>query len=61
MIKVGKAKEGVDVPDLSGGRPACDAIKLDRVPGQLAMFDDHSKVFDLISGEFAFFELQMKV
>ena len=27
----------------------------------MARFDDHSKVFDLISGGFAFFEFQVKV
>ena len=60
-IKVGKAKKGVDILNFSGGRPACDAITFDRIHGQLARFDDHSKVFNLIGGEFAFFQLQVKV
>ena len=49
------------VLDFSWGRPACNAIKFDRVHGQLAGFNNHSKIFNLISGELAFFEFQMKV
>ena len=33
------------VLDFSWGGPACNAIEFDRVHGQLARFNNHSKVF----------------
>ena len=58
LVEVGKAQEGANIFDFSGGRPACDTIKFDRVHGQLTRFD---KVFNLISGEFVFLKLQVKI
>ena len=61
LVEVGEAKEGVDIFDFSWSGPTCDAIKLNRVHGQLSWFDDHSEVFDFISGELAFFKFQVEV
>ena len=60
-VEVGEAKEGADILDLSWSRPTCDAIKLNRVHGQLSGFDNHPKIFDLICGELAFVKFQVKV
>ena len=60
-VEIGEAKERANVFHLGWGRPACDPIKFDWIHGQLAGFDDHAKIFNLVSGELAFFELQMKV
>ena len=47
--------------DFVWGRPACDAIEFHRIHGQLPGFNDHPKVFDLISGKFTFFKFQVEV
>ena len=60
-VEIGKAKEGAYVLDFSGGWPFGDFIKLDRVHGELTRFDNHSEVFHLVHGEFAFFELEVQV
>ena len=61
LVEIGEAKERANVFHLSWHGPVCDAIKLDRVHGQLAGFNDHSKVFHLVGGELALLEFQMKV
>ena len=53
-VEVGEAKEGAYVLDFCWGWPLGDPIEFDRVHGQLSGFDDHSKVFYLVCGEFAF-------
>ena len=60
-VEVGEAKERVDIVHFSWCGPICDAIELNGVHGQLAGFDDHSKVFHLVGGELAFLEFQVKV
>ena len=60
-VEVGEAKEGVYILDFSWGWPLGDAIKLDRVHSELAGFDDHSEVFYLICGEFAFFKFEVQI
>ena len=60
-VEVGKAKERVDIFHLGWGQPTGNPIKFYWIHGQLTWFDDHAKVFDLIGGEFTFFELQMEV
>ena len=41
-VKVGEAKEGSYILDFNGGWPGGDAIKLDRINGELTGFYDHS-------------------
>ena len=60
-VEIGKAEERVNIFYFSWCRPVCDAVEFDGVHGQLAGFHDHSKVFHLIGGEFAFLEFQMKI
>ena len=60
-VEVGEAEERANVFHLGWGRPTCDSIKFNRVHSQLSRFNDHSKVFDLVGGELALFEFQMKV
>jgi len=61
MVEVGEAKKGAYILDLSGGWPFGDSVKLDRIHGKLTRFDNHSKVFYLIRGEFAFLEFEVQV
>ena len=42
-------------------QPGSDAVKLDRVHGELTRFHDHSKVFDFWDVKLTLFEFQMKV
>ena len=60
-VEIGKAKERANIFHLSWCGPICDVIELDRVHGQLAGFNDHSKVFHLVGGELALLEFQVKV
>ena len=60
-VEIGEAKERASIFHLGWGWPTCNPIKFDRVHGQLAGFNNHAKVFNLVGGELAFFELQMKV
>ena len=60
-VEIGEAKERANVFHLGRGWPTCNPVKFDRVHGQLTGFNNHAKVLDLVSGELAFFELQMKV
>ena len=60
-VEIGETKERADIFHLSWSWPAGDPVELYWIHGQLARFDDHAKVFDLVGGEFAFLELQMKV
>ena len=60
-VEIGKAEERADIFHLGWGRPACDPVEFNWVHGQLTGFNDHSKVFYLVSGKLAFLEFQMKV
>ena len=60
-VGIGEAEERANIFHLGWGRPVCDPIKFDWIHGQLAGFDDHAEVFNLIGGKLAFFEFQMKV
>jgi len=60
-VEVGKAKEGAYVLNLSWGWPLGDAIEFDWVHGQLTGFDNHSEVFYLICGEFAFLKFEVQI
>ena len=60
-VEVGETKERANVFHLGWGWPTCDAVELDGVHGQLAGFHDHAEVLNLVGGELALFELQMKV
>ena len=60
-VEVGEAKERADILHLGWGRPTGNPIEFYWVHGQLTRPDDHAEVFDLIGGEFTFFELQVKV
>ena len=60
-VEIGETKERADVFHLGGGWPTGDSIKLDRVHGQLAGFDDHAEVFYLVGGKLALLEFQMEV
>jgi len=61
MVEIGKAEEGAYVFDFSGCWPFGNPVKFDGVHGELTRFDDHSKVFYLVGGEFAFLEFEMQV
>ena len=60
-VETGEAKERANIFHLGWSWPTCDAVELYGVHGQLAGFHDHAEVFDLVGGELALFELQMKV
>ena len=60
-VEIGEAKERADIFHLGWGRPAGNPIEFYWVHGQLTRFDDHAEVFDLVGGEFTFFELQVEV
>ena len=60
-IEVGEAEEGMHIFDFSQGGPACNAVELNRIHGQLSWLDDHPKIFNFISGKFALFKLQMEI
>jgi len=60
-VEVGKAKEGAYVLDFCRGWPFGDSVKLDRVHGKLTGFNDHSEVFYLVSGEFAFLKFEVQI
>ena len=51
----------MDIFHLGWGWPTGNPIEFYWVHGQLTRFDDHAEVFDLVSGKFTFFELQVKV
>ena len=56
-VEIGKAKEGSYILDFSRGWPGSNAIKFDRVHGELTRFYDHSEVFDFRDIELAFLKL----
>ena len=56
-VEIGETKERANVFHLGWCRPICDAVELDGVHGQLAGFNDHSKVFYLAGGELTLLEL----
>ena len=58
-VEVSKAEEGAYILDFGGGRPFGNSIKFDGVHGKLTGFDDHSEVFYLVRGKFAFLELEV--
>ena len=60
-VEIGEAKERADIFYLGWGWPTGYPIEFYWVHGQLAWFDDHAEVFDLVGGKLAFFELQVKV
>ena len=60
-VEIGETKERANIFHLSWCGPTCDAIKFDRVHGQLARFNDHSKVFHFVGGELALLEFQVEV
>ena len=60
-VEVGESEEGANIFHLGWRRPVCNAVELDGVHGQLARFDDHSKVFHLVGSELALLEFQVKV
>ena len=61
LVEIGEAEERANIFHLGWSRPTCDSIEFDGVHGQLAGFNDHSKVFYLVGGELALLKLQMKV
>ena len=60
-VEVGEAKEGAYVLDFSRGWPFGNSIKLYRIHGKLTGFNDHSEVFYLVCGEFAFLKLEVQI
>ena len=61
LVEIGKTKEGANIFHFGWCRPTCDAIEFDGVHGQLARFNDHSKVFHFVGGELALLEFQVEV
>ena len=55
-VEIGEAEERADVFHLGWSRPTCNSIKFDGVHGQLAGFNNHSKVFYLVGGGLALLE-----
>jgi len=60
-VEVAEAKEGANIFDFCWDWPLGNAIKLDRVHSELARFNDHSEVFYLVCGEFAFFKFEVQI
>jgi len=58
-VEIGEAKERAYILDFSGDWPFGNPVKFDGVYGKLARFDDHSKVFYLVSGKLAFLKFEM--
>jgi len=60
-VEVGKAEEGAYVLDFSGCWPFGNSIEFDGIHGELTWFDNHSKVFHLVSGEFALLKFEVQI
>jgi len=60
-VEVGEAKERAYVLDFCGGWPFGNSVEFDGVHSKLTRFDDHSKVFYFVSGEFALLEFEVQI
>ena len=60
-VEIGETKERANIFHLGWCGPTCNAVELNGVHGQLAGFDDHSKVFYLVGSKLALFEFQVEV
>jgi len=60
-VEVGKAEERTYVLDFCRSRPFGNSVEFDGIHGELAWFNDHSKVFHLVGGEFAFLEFEVQI